>query len=61
MIWKIQFGSKVGYFLLQELHFSKLNPYRQRLTRQRLTHFMKIIEIFKIRKFLEKLCQNPQF
>ena len=34
---------------------------RQRLTRQRLTHFMEILEIFKIQKVLEKLCQNPQF
>ena len=34
---------------------------RQRLTRQRLTHFMKILEIFQIQKFVEMFCQNTQF
>jgi len=32
--------------------------FRQRLTRQRLTHFLKILEIFKISKFFGKLCQK---
>ena len=31
------------------------------VVRQRLTHFMKIREIFKIQKFLVKLSQNLQF
>ena len=34
---------------------------RQRLTRQRLTPFLKILEIFRIPKFFGELCQNPQF
>ena len=29
--------------------------------RQRLTHFLKILEIFKIPKFFDELCQNLQF
>ena len=29
--------------------------------RQRLTHFLKILEIFKIPKFFGELCQNLQF
>ena len=32
-----------------------------KMVRQRLTHFMQILEIFKIQKFLEKLCQDPHF
>ena len=28
---------------------------------QRLTHFMKILEIFRIQKFVEMFCQNTQF
>ena len=35
--------------------------FRQRLTRQRLTHFRKILEIFTIPKFSDEVCQNPQY
>ena len=37
-------------------HFQSNYRYRQRLTRQRLTHFLKILEIFKITKFFGEFC-----
>ena len=44
-----------------KVKFNDSTVFHQRLTRQRLTHFPKILEIFKIQNFFDELCQNPQF
>ena len=53
-----EIGIKGGHML--ECPYTS-TVFRQRLTRQWLTHFLKIPKIFKIQKFFGELCQNPQF
>ena len=53
-----EIGIKGGHML--ECPYTS-TVFRQRLTRQWLTHFLKIPKIFKIQKFFGELCQNPLF
>ena len=59
----VNYGSRetIISFISYESYELRNTVFRQRLTRQKLTHFLKILEIFKIRKFFGELCQNPQF